>query len=89
MNYTTTQIPVEKNTVNSSVYDGVCHIECSKEQNVLVQCMDQLNNNPAGGNGTEGALNTDRRCLEPAISSWISCCHAANERQASLLESNP
>lgn len=86
MNYSTALIPEDKNAGYSSVSDGVCHIECAKEQNVLVQCMDQINNTP--GNDTGGAQKTQRRCLEPAIASWISCCHAANERQASLLESN-
>ncbi len=78
----TSKIQSETNNGQSSTYiGGACHIECAKEQSVIVQCMDQLNS--LDGNDKDGAQDTQRRCLEPAVSSWISCCHAANERHAS------
>jgi len=65
----------------SSYHDGgMCEKECSKEQTALVQCMDQISNNVESD--TEKAKKTHKKCLEPAISSWIACCLAVNEREA-------
>ena len=65
----------------SSFHDGgMCEKECAKEQTALVQCMDQISNKVE--TDTEKAKTTHKKCLEPAISSWINCCLAVNEREA-------